>query len=176
MWLHCIQKGNSSNIHNVIKYLTIRLSDDNTTTHVCTICTFVLKNIQNFVDLDACKQLFVLNSYKSEVKKIVIDEKLFQLLTTGGNLGYISDVAFSVESMTGDATSRFKPRQPTMRYTEPLVRRKHNVSNSRLADFYVQRFLRPGLYGRIFQLLVVPLKLTYLAFMSSIDFTTMAFH
>ena len=30
---------------------------------------FVLKNIQNFVDLDACKQLFVLNSYKSAIKK-----------------------------------------------------------------------------------------------------------
>ena len=28
VWLHCIQKGNSSNIHNVIKYLTIRLSGD----------------------------------------------------------------------------------------------------------------------------------------------------
>ena len=25
--------------------------------------------IQNFVDLDACKQLFVLNSYKSAIKK-----------------------------------------------------------------------------------------------------------
>ena len=68
MWLHCIQKGNSSNIHNVIKYLTIRLSGDNTATQVCTLC-FVLKNIQNFVDLDACKQLFVLNSYKSAIKK-----------------------------------------------------------------------------------------------------------
>ena len=65
MWLHCIQKGNSSNIHNVIKYLTIRLSGDNTATQVC----FVLKNTQNFVDLDACKQLFVLNSYKSAIKK-----------------------------------------------------------------------------------------------------------
>ena len=30
---------------------------------------FVLKNIQNFVNLDACKQLFVLNSYKSAIKK-----------------------------------------------------------------------------------------------------------
>ena len=59
MWLHCIQKGNSSNIHNVIKYLTIRLSGVNTATSVRTLC-FVLKNIQNFVDLDACKQLFVL--------------------------------------------------------------------------------------------------------------------
>ena len=33
-----------------------------------TLC-FVLKNIQNFVDLDACKQFFVLNSYKSAIKK-----------------------------------------------------------------------------------------------------------
>ena len=64
MWFHCIQKGNSSNIHSVIKYLTIRLSGDNTATQVCTYCAFVLKNIQNVVDLDACKQLFVLNSYK----------------------------------------------------------------------------------------------------------------
>ena len=30
---------------------------------------FVLKNTQNFIDLDACKQLFVLNSYKSAIKK-----------------------------------------------------------------------------------------------------------
>ena len=60
MWLHCIQKGNSSNIHNVIKYLTIRLSGVNTATQVCALCVFVLKNIQNFVVLDACKQLFVL--------------------------------------------------------------------------------------------------------------------
>ena len=30
---------------------------------------FVLKTIQNFVDLDACKQLFGLNSYKSVNKK-----------------------------------------------------------------------------------------------------------
>ena len=70
MWLHCIQKGNSSNIHNVIKYLTIRLYCVNTATQVCALCAFVLKNIQNFVDLDACKQLFVLNSYKSTIKKI----------------------------------------------------------------------------------------------------------
>ena len=35
---------------------------------VRTLC-FVLKNTQNFVDLDACKQLFVLNSYKSAIKK-----------------------------------------------------------------------------------------------------------
>ena len=33
-----------------------------------TLC-FVLKNVQNFVDLDACKQLFVLDSYKSATKK-----------------------------------------------------------------------------------------------------------
>ena len=32
--------------------------------------TVVLKNMQNFVDLDACKQLFGLNSYKSAIKKI----------------------------------------------------------------------------------------------------------
>ena len=70
MWLHYIQKGNSLNIHNVIKYLTIRLSGDNTTTQVCALFAFVLKNIQNFVDLDACKQLFVSNSYKSAIKKI----------------------------------------------------------------------------------------------------------
>ena len=68
MWFHCIQKGNSSNIHNVIKYLTIRLYGVNTATQVCALCAFVLKNIQNFVDLDACKQLFVLNSKKSELK------------------------------------------------------------------------------------------------------------
>ena len=35
--------------------------------NVRTLC-FVLKNIQNFVGLDACKQLFVLNSYKSVIK------------------------------------------------------------------------------------------------------------
>ena len=63
------QKENSSNIHNVIKYFTIRLSGDNTT-EVCVHCGFVLKNIQNFVDLEACKQLFVLNSYKSVIKKM----------------------------------------------------------------------------------------------------------
>ena len=70
MWLHCIQKGNSSDIHNVIKYLTVRLSGVNTATQVCTLCAFVLKNIQNCIDLNACKQLFVLNSYKSAIKKI----------------------------------------------------------------------------------------------------------
>ena len=67
MWLHCIQKGNSSDIHNVIKYLTVRLSGVNTATQVCTLCGFVLKNIQDCVDLNACKQLFVLNSYKSAI-------------------------------------------------------------------------------------------------------------
>ena len=36
-------------------------------TRVHILC-FVLKNIQNFVDLDACKQLFVFNSYKSVIK------------------------------------------------------------------------------------------------------------
>ena len=69
MWLHCIRKGNSSNIHNVLKYLTIRLSGDNTATQVCAHCAFVLKNIQHFVDIDACKQVFVLNSYKPAIKK-----------------------------------------------------------------------------------------------------------
>ena len=38
VWLHCIQKWNSSNTHNVIKYLSIRLSGDNTATQVCTLC------------------------------------------------------------------------------------------------------------------------------------------
>ena len=70
MWLHCIQKGNSSDIHNVIKYLTVRLSGVNTATQVRTLCAFVLKNIQNCVDLNACKQLFVLLSYKSTIKKV----------------------------------------------------------------------------------------------------------
>ena len=38
--------------------------------HKCApLSAFVLKNTQNFVDLDACKQLFVLNSYKSAIKK-----------------------------------------------------------------------------------------------------------
>ena len=36
---------------------------------------------------------------------VVIGENL---LTTGGNLGYVSAVAFSEESTTGDAASRFK--------------------------------------------------------------------
>ena len=58
-----------SGIHNVIKYFTIRLSGVNTATQVCALCAFVLKNTQNFVDLDACKQLVVLNSYKSANKK-----------------------------------------------------------------------------------------------------------
>ena len=76
MWLHCIQKGNSSDIHNVIKYLTVRLSGVNTATQVCAHYAFVLKNSQNFVDLDACKQLFVLNSYKSAIKKIGSKKKI----------------------------------------------------------------------------------------------------
>ena len=58
-----------SGTHNVIKYFTIRLSGVNTATQVCALCAYVLKNTQNFVDLDACKQLFVLNSYKSAIKK-----------------------------------------------------------------------------------------------------------
>ena len=77
MWLHCIQKGNSSNIRNVINYLTIRLYGVNTATQVRTLC-FVLKNIQNFVDLDACKQLFVLNSYKSAIKKTEVKKFINQ--------------------------------------------------------------------------------------------------
>ena len=76
MWLHCIQKGNSSNTNDVIKYLTVRLSGVNTATQVCALCAFVLKNIQNFVDLDACKQLFVLNSYKSAIKKSEVKKKI----------------------------------------------------------------------------------------------------
>ena len=79
MWIHCIQKGNSSNIHNVIKYLTVRLSDDNTATQVCALCAFVLKNIQNFLDLDACKQLFVLNLYKLAEKKFEVKNIINQL-------------------------------------------------------------------------------------------------
>ena len=39
-------------------------------------CAFVLKNIQKFVDLDACKQLFVLNSYKSAIKKSEVKTKI----------------------------------------------------------------------------------------------------
>ena len=38
--------------------------------YFCIFVAFVLKNTQNFVDLGACKQLFVLNSYKSAIKKI----------------------------------------------------------------------------------------------------------
>ena len=53
-----------------MSYLTIRLSGDNTTTQVCAHGAFVLKNIHNFFDLDACKQLFVLNAYQSAIKKI----------------------------------------------------------------------------------------------------------
>ena len=37
--------------------------------HKCVHFVFCIKNIQNFVDLDACKQLFVLNSHKSAIKK-----------------------------------------------------------------------------------------------------------
>ena len=79
MWLHCIQKGNSSEIHNVIKYLTVMLSGVNTATQVCTLCAFVLKNIQNGVDLNACKHLFVLNSYKSAIKKLKVKKIINQL-------------------------------------------------------------------------------------------------
>ena len=80
MWLHCIQKGNSSDIHNVIKYLTVRLSGVNTATQVCTLCAFVLKDIQNSVDLNACKQLFVLNSYKLAITKIGSKKKIINQL------------------------------------------------------------------------------------------------
>ena len=45
VWLHCIQKGNSSNIHNAIKYLTIRLSGDN----AATLCAFVLKTYKTLL-------------------------------------------------------------------------------------------------------------------------------
>ena len=39
--------------------------------HMCAhFVLFVLKNTQNCVDLDACEQLFELNSYKSAIKKI----------------------------------------------------------------------------------------------------------
>ena len=68
-----------SGIHNVIKYFTIRLSGVNTATKVCALCAFVLKNTQNFVDLDACKQLFVLNSYKSAIKKPEVKKIINQL-------------------------------------------------------------------------------------------------
>ena len=37
--------------------------------HKCAHFVFCIKNIQNFVDLYACKKLFVLNSYKSAIKK-----------------------------------------------------------------------------------------------------------
>ena len=37
--------------------------------HKCAHFVFCIKNIQNFVDLDACKQLYILNSYKSAIKK-----------------------------------------------------------------------------------------------------------
>ena len=72
-----------SGIHNVIKYFTIRLSGVNTATQVCALCAFVLKNTQNFVDLDACKQLFVLNSYKSAIKKLGV--KFFKFFWTDLN-------------------------------------------------------------------------------------------
>ena len=71
----------NSGIHNIIKYFTIRLFDVNTATQVCALCAFVLKHTQNFVDLDACKQLFVLNSYKSAIKKIgskkILNQRFF---------------------------------------------------------------------------------------------------
>ena len=38
--------------------------------HKCAHFVLLYLKIQNFVDLDACKQLFVLNLYKSVVKKI----------------------------------------------------------------------------------------------------------
>ena len=50
--------------------MTIRLYGVNKATQVCALCAFVLEHIQSFVDLDACKQLFVLTSCKSAIKKI----------------------------------------------------------------------------------------------------------
>ena len=47
-WLHCIQKGNSSNKHNVIKYLTIRRQYSYTS--VRTLC-FVLKTYKTLLIL-----------------------------------------------------------------------------------------------------------------------------
>ena len=37
--------------------------------HKCAHFVLLYKKTQNVVDLDACKQLFVLNSYKSAIKK-----------------------------------------------------------------------------------------------------------
>ena len=37
--------------------------------HKCAHFVFCIKNIKNFVDLNACKQLFVLDTYKSTIKK-----------------------------------------------------------------------------------------------------------
>ena len=67
-----------SGIHNVIKYFTIRLSGVNTATQVCAHCAFVLKNTQHFGDLDACKQLFELNSYNSAIKKTEVKKIINQ--------------------------------------------------------------------------------------------------
>ena len=48
--------------------------------HKCAHFVFCIKNIQNFVDLDACKQLFVLNSYKSAIKKSGSKKKIINQL------------------------------------------------------------------------------------------------
>ena len=44
--------------------------------HKCAHFVYCIKNIQHFVDLDACKQLFVLNSYKSAIKTIGSKKKI----------------------------------------------------------------------------------------------------
>ena len=51
--------------------------------HKCAHFVFCIKNIQNFVDLDACKQLFVLNSYKSAIKKTRSKKIINQLIFFG---------------------------------------------------------------------------------------------
>ena len=48
--------------------------------HKCAHFVFCIKDIQNFVDLDACKELFVLNSYKSAIKKNGSKKIINQLL------------------------------------------------------------------------------------------------
>ena len=48
--------------------------------HKCAHIVFCIENIQNFVDLDACKQLFVLNSYKSAIKKKTEVKKIKQII------------------------------------------------------------------------------------------------
>ena len=43
--------------------------------HKCAHFVLLFKKTQNFVDLDACKQLFVLNSYKSAIKNPEVKKK-----------------------------------------------------------------------------------------------------